>query len=197
MVARTHPPYKYISRCVPLGCRLWPIDHDLHTTQTAHNAANFLESERIDGKDKVYPTYCVYMFVFLVTVFMYISETYGMHLIHLTIPVCFGVARMAMWTSLLVRLTVFLFVWLFQCQYGGCEWLFVGELNCTYMGGINQYQTTRKHNPSWAIEQNCDIKGLDNEVETKWPPFSRRNFQMHFLEWKCMNSDKDFTELCY
>ena len=21
----------------------------------------------------------------------------------------------------------------------------------------------------------------------KWPPFSRRRFQMHFLEWKCMN----------
>ena len=22
---------------------------------------------------------------------------------------------------------------------------------------------------------------------TKWPPFSRRHFQTHFLEWKCMN----------
>ena len=27
------------------------------------------------------------------------------------------------------------------------------------------------------------------EAETKWPPFSRRHFQMHFLEWKCMNFD--------
>ena len=25
------------------------------------------------------------------------------------------------------------------------------------------------------------------EVETKWLPFSRRHFQMHFHEWKCMN----------
>ena len=27
----------------------------------------------------------------------------------------------------------------------------------------------------------------------KWPPFSRRHFQMHFLEWKCINFDWDFT----
>ena len=27
------------------------------------------------------------------------------------------------------------------------------------------------------------------EAETKWPPFSRRHFQMGFLEWKCMNFD--------
>ena len=27
------------------------------------------------------------------------------------------------------------------------------------------------------------------EAETKWPPFSRRHFQMIFLEWKCMNLD--------
>ena len=25
------------------------------------------------------------------------------------------------------------------------------------------------------------------ESETKWTPFSRRHFQMDFLEWKCMN----------
>ena len=27
------------------------------------------------------------------------------------------------------------------------------------------------------------------EAETKWPPFFRRHFQMHFLEWKCINFD--------
>ena len=27
------------------------------------------------------------------------------------------------------------------------------------------------------------------EAETKWPPFSRRHFEMHFREWKCMNVD--------
>ena len=25
--------------------------------------------------------------------------------------------------------------------------------------------------------------------ETKWPPFHRRFFQMHFLQWKCINSN--------
>ena len=27
------------------------------------------------------------------------------------------------------------------------------------------------------------------EAETKWTPFCRWHFQMHFLEWKCMNLD--------
>ena len=35
------------------------------------------------------------------------------------------------------------------------------------------------------------------ETETKWPPFSRRHFQMHLLEWECMNFDIDFTEVCF
>ena len=30
----------------------------------------------------------------------------------------------------------------------------------------------------------------------KWAPFSRRHFQMYFLEWKCMDFDWDFTEVC-
>ena len=34
------------------------------------------------------------------------------------------------------------------------------------------------------------------EVETKWPLFSRRYSQTHFLEWKCSNYDKYFTEYC-
>ena len=25
------------------------------------------------------------------------------------------------------------------------------------------------------------------EAETKWPPSSRRHFQMDFIEWKCIN----------
>ena len=27
-------------------------------------------------------------------------------------------------------------------------------------------------------------------------PFRRRHFQMNFLEWKCMNTDWNFTEVC-
>ena len=34
------------------------------------------------------------------------------------------------------------------------------------------------------------------EAETKWPTFSRRHFERDFLEWKCMNIDWNFTEVC-
>ena len=34
------------------------------------------------------------------------------------------------------------------------------------------------------------IQDYHIEAETKWTPFSRRHFQMDFLEWKCMNFDK-------
>ena len=48
------------------------------------------------------------------------------------------------------------------------------------------YQTRRadtyqfKHHGMWL-----SLKHI--EAETKWTPFRRRHFQMHFLEWKCMN----------
>ena len=31
----------------------------------------------------------------------------------------------------------------------------------------------------------------------KWPLFSRRYFQMHFLEWKYLNFDSDFIEFLF
>ena len=34
------------------------------------------------------------------------------------------------------------------------------------------------------------------EAETKWTPFRRRQFQVHFVERKCLNSDKISTEVC-
>ena len=37
---------------------------------------------------------------------------------------------------------------------------------------------------------------LHIEAETKWLPFSRWHFHVHFLQWKCMNFDKDFTYVC-
>ena len=30
----------------------------------------------------------------------------------------------------------------------------------------------------------------------KWMPICKWHFQMHFLEWKCLNSDWNFTEVC-
>ena len=33
------------------------------------------------------------------------------------------------------------------------------------------------------------------EAEAKWMPFRRRHFQVHFLEWRCLNYFLNFTEL--
>ena len=39
------------------------------------------------------------------------------------------------------------------------------------------------HTDQWSTEESaCYI-----DAETKWTPFCRRHFQMHFLEWKYMN----------
>ena len=35
------------------------------------------------------------------------------------------------------------------------------------------------------------------EAETRWPPLCRRHFLMHYLEWKCLNFNWNFTEVCY
>ena len=33
------------------------------------------------------------------------------------------------------------------------------------------------------------------EAATKWTPFRRRHFQVHFHKWKCLISDQDCTEV--
>ena len=46
-----------------------------------------------------------------------------------------------------------------------------------------------------------DYQRLSSELtliqhpSTKWPPFCRRHFQMHFHEWKVLNFDLNFTEI--
>ena len=34
-------------------------------------------------------------------------------------------------------------------------------------------------------------------AETKWLPFCRRQIQRHFLEWKCLSCDQNFTRFCF
>ena len=34
------------------------------------------------------------------------------------------------------------------------------------------------------------------EAEAKWPSFGRRCFQMHFIEWKYIDFDEDFIDVC-
>ena len=53
------------------------------------------------------------------------------------------------------------------------------------------------HWEGYFIDAIYDSYGLLHiEAETKWLPFTRLQFQMHFLEWKCINFDYDFTEVC-
>ena len=46
------------------------------------------------------------------------------------------------------------------------------------------------------------VRGLHNQDplthwgREKWTPFRRRHFQMHFLEWKCINFYYNFTQVC-
>ena len=42
----------------------------------------------------------------------------------------------------------------------------------------------------------CDDISYHIEAETKWPPFRRRHFQVHFHEWKLLNFKCTFNELC-
>ena len=35
-----------------------------------------------------------------------------------------------------------------------------------------------------------EVFNTNMEAETKWVQFHRQHFQMHYLEWKCLNSDK-------
>ena len=49
----------------------------------------------------------------------------------------------------------------------------------------------------WIIVKFCKEHGRYHiEAETKWTPFHRRHFEVHFLEWKCLNSDWNFIEVC-
>ena len=42
----------------------------------------------------------------------------------------------------------------------------------------------------------CSEAALHIESETKWPPFRRRHFQVHFVECKLLNFNHNFPEIC-
>ena len=49
---------------------------------------------------------------------------------------------------------------------------------------------------STALDGICKRSSCKHiEAETKWPPYCRQHFQMHFLEWKYMNFNYNFTEI--
>ena len=55
------------------GAAFGPINKARNTTQGAHNAANFLESERIEAVDQMYPINDAYCFVLLDIVLVMLS----------------------------------------------------------------------------------------------------------------------------
>ena len=52
---------------------------------------------------------------------------------------------------------------------------------------------TRDHNQK-QFNHFALLKHID--AETKWPLFSRRHFQVHFREWKCIHFDWNFNAVC-
>ena len=64
--------------------------------------------------------------------------------------------------------------------------------------GLNKmaaiFQTTFSNEFSWMeITMPCLKFHLIHWGRAKWLPFTRRHFQMHFLEWKWKNFDRYFT----
>ena len=53
------------------------------------------------------------------------------------------------------------------------------------------YETCQWHITDWvsSIGGNKPNQPLTHWGRDKLPPFRRRHFQVHFLEWKCLNSD--------
>ena len=51
-----------------------------------------------------------------------------------------------------------------------------------YRPGMNQLKLTCAH--------------INSLPWTKWPPFRRRHFQMHFHEWNVLHLDSNFTQIC-
>ena len=86
----------------------------------------------------------------------------------------------AIWISQLV-IVFYIFLTLRQYSTMLCVWIFFPNISCS---------------TSCALFSVCVcvcvclvILKLTDWGRDKWPPFSRRHFQMHFLEWKCINFD--------
>ena len=85
-------------------------------------------------------------------------------------------------------------------------------MRSSYLYNGNSYTGKKKYlywdtTPCLKLEYPCACKcphgwqcfdaaaaAKHNDVETKWPTFARRHFQIYFLEWKCLKFE--LTELC-
>ena len=53
-----------------------------------------------------------------------------------------------------------------------------------------------KHTAVFILWRYYSVRTEHIEAKVKLPPFCRPHFQMHFLEWKCINFTWNFTEIC-
>ena len=74
--------------------------------------------------------------------------------------------------------------------------LLVAWISCWKKSSCRRFGTPRRSSPVFGEDMTASVDASTCpqhiEVETKWPPFSDRHFQMHFREWKCIDFDQLF-----
>ena len=66
-----------------------------------------------------------------------------------------------------------------------------------YVLSVNDFVFVYADQTTWSKtgeEISRDLSVIKRE--RIWPPFCRRHFQTHFLEWKFLHFDSNFTEVC-
>ena len=61
---------------------------------------------------------------------------------------------------------------------------------------IQLYYWSVIHKAQFNAVMSTEFSFEHTNVESNWPSFYRRHFQMHFLEWQCCNVDKKITDVC-
>ena len=87
-------------------------------------------------------------------------------------------------------------VYLWACLWGPGMWCFIGYDICLnfslFVTGL--LCATLCYIGLWYNGTQLYLQ--HTEAKTRWPSFSRRHFQMHFIEWRCLNFAWYFTEVC-
>ena len=96
-------------------------------------------------------------------------------------------------------------LWTINCSYKSEKWdIFVQWLQNNYTAWPWDVKLDKWKYPIHNMPRQTTLHQLycltlrcyHIEAETKWPTFSRRHFQMHFLQWKYLNFEYNLTEVC-
>ena len=71
----------------------------------------------------------------------------------------------------------------FYISYNIVYYIYILHTSTSQIWKINEFEL-EIGTPHWL-----QLALLTHWGRDKWTPFRRRHFQMHFLEWKCLNSD--------